>query len=482
MEYLLWLVAGVAYGFIIGVIPVAGAATGLVALYGILPWFLADPYALVVFTTAIVVACTIGDSFASVVMNIPGAAGSAATMVDGFPMARRGEAARALSAAITTSTVNGIIWGGLVFLFLPWYATVVLKVAIPEIMAFLILAFCCVVFVNNQYWFRGILALIAGVMLGLVGLDPNTNAPRMTLGWDYLRNGIQIAPVLAGFLAVPELVEALRSRWEPVALRADVIRQQIWQGMRDSWQHRWDGLRGGAIGAAIGVLPGIGGNVADWLAYGQTVAVNRNEKTAFGDGNVKGVIGAEGANNAQKATAYVPTVLFGIPAAPFEAIIMSLLMLVGLELGSPQLLTDMRFFHTLGASYFVALILTFVVALIFIQWAVRVMSVPAHWYFWPVMALLVWSSVQYTGQWQDYAVFALCCMAGMAFKWLKLSRAAVIIGFVLAERLEATSLQFLNLYSVWDIFTRPISGAIMLVALVAVVYGVFFNRSRINYV
>lgn len=482
IDYAFWLLAGTLYGFIIGIIPVAGAATGLVALYGFLDYFLADPYALVVFTTAIVVACTVGDSFASVTMNIPGAAGSAATMVDGFPLARKGQGARALSAAITTSSVNGAIWGILVFAFLPWYAGVVMNLAIPELFAFMILAFTCVCFVNSEYWFRGILALIMGIGLGLVGLDPNTNEARFTLGWDYLKSGIQIAPVLAGFLAVPELFEALRSRSESVKITTQDIWQQIRQGIRDSWQHRWDGLRGGAIGAFIGILPGIGGNVADWLAYGQTAAANKKETVPFGEGNIKGVVGAEGANNAQKATAYVPTVLFGIPAAPFEAIIMSLFMLVGLELGSPQLLTDMTFFRVIGSSYFLALILTFVLALVFIRYAIKIMHVPFQWYFWPVMALLVWSSVQYTGYWEDYAVFVLCCLGGFLFKYLKLSRAAVIIGFVLAERFEATSLQFTNLYQWLDLFTRPISGTIMVLALAALVYGIFFNKVRIKYV
>lgn len=482
MEYLFWLMAGTLYGFVIGVIPVAGAATGLVALYGFLPYFLGDPYTLVVFTTAIVVACAIGDSFASVVMNIPGAAGSAATMVDGFPLARQGQAARALSAAVTTSTANGIIWGVLVFAFLPFYSAVVLKLAIPEMLAFITLSFVCVCFVNSEYWFRGIVALAIGTFLGLVGLDPNTNAARWTLGWDYLKSGIQIAPVLAGFLAVPELLEAYRGKIETVRMETHTVWSQIRQGMRDSWQHRWDGLRGGAIGAFIGMLPGIGGNIADWLAYGQTVAANKKESVAFGDGNIKGVIGAEGANNAQKATAYIPTVLFGIPAAPFEAIIMSLFMLVGLELGSPQLLSDMSFFKFLGGSYFAAMIVTFAISLFFIRYAVRIMNVPFHYYFWPVLALLLWSSVQYTGYWEDYAVFVLCCAAGVAFKYLKLSRAAVIIGFVLADRLESTFLQYTNLYSWWDIFVRPISGAIIVTAVVALIYGIFFNKVKIKYV
>ena len=107
---ILFLLLGVAYGLLIGLIPAAGATTGLIAVYSFVGMFY-DPYMLVVFTTAVVVTSSIGDSFCGVVMNVPGAGGAAATMIDGFPMSRRGEAARALSAAISTSWVNGLILG-----------------------------------------------------------------------------------------------------------------------------------------------------------------------------------------------------------------------------------------------------------------------------------------------------------------------------------------------------------------------------------
>ena len=125
MEYIIFLILGCAFGFFIGLIPVAGATTGLISVYSFISYF-NDPYMLVVFTTAIVVTSSIGDSFCSIVMNIPGAGGAAATMIDGFPMSQRGEAARALSAAISTSWINGMIWGILVFLFLPYYSQIVL--------------------------------------------------------------------------------------------------------------------------------------------------------------------------------------------------------------------------------------------------------------------------------------------------------------------------------------------------------------------
>jgi TctA family transporter len=414
-------------------------------------------------------------------MNIPGASGSAATMVDGFPMAKRGEGARALSAAITTSTVNGLLWGVLVFAFLPFYGQAVLHIAIPEILALLILAMVCVVFVNSEYWFRGIIALGIGILVGLIGQN-ESGAERFTFGWYYLRDGVQIMPVLAGILAIPELLESYRVKIEFLKIKSRHIWGQIRQGFIDSWIHRWDGLRGGAVGGVFGMLPGVGGNIVDWLSYGQTVAFNKHEKIPFGTGNVKGVIGCEGANNAQKATAYVPTVLFGIPAAPFEAIIMSLFVMVGLELGTPSLLNDTKFFDVLFGSYLWALGLTFVIAMFFIRWATLITLIPFKYYFWILFALILWSCVQYTGYWEDYVMFAICCAAGIGMRYLKLSRAAFIIGFVLAHRIENSFIQYSSLYGLTDILTRPISGITILVTVCALVYGLFYHQGEVKYV
>ena len=123
------LMAGIVYGLIIGLIPAAGATTGLITLFGFIPYFVGDPYLGVIFCVAVVASSTTGDSFSGVLLGIPGANSAAATMVDGFPMAKNGEATRALSAAITSSTANGLFWGSLTFLFLPFYTQVVMYMA-----------------------------------------------------------------------------------------------------------------------------------------------------------------------------------------------------------------------------------------------------------------------------------------------------------------------------------------------------------------
>lgn len=481
LHYLPFVLAGTIYGFIFGLIPVAGAMTALLTLYGFVDFFRSDPYTLVVFTTAIVVSCSIGDLFSSIVMNIPGGSGSAATMVDGFPMSKNGEAARALGAAIVSSVSQGLLWGVLVFLFLPYYAPIVLSFGIPEMLCFIILAMTCVTFINSTYWFRGLLALAFGIFVGLIGQDPISGSEQFTGGWFYLANGIQITPVLAGFLAIPELLDALYMKAAHIPPPKNNMKQ-IWQGMTDAWRYRYDSIRGGVIGGVIGLLPGVGGSIVDWLSYGQTVALAKNDTIPFGSGNVRGVVGSEGGVMSQKATAYVPTVLFGVPGAPFEVIIIALFMMVGIEMGTVQILTDSIFFNALSYGYLIGLGLTFVLALVFIKYASNITRIPLVYYFVPILVVIIWSCVQYTGGWEDYAMIAICSSLGMIFKKFKLSRACVIIGFVLAARFDKILIQYASLYDWSAMFFRPISITLLMLAAMAIVYGIFFNKSKISYV
>jgi putative tricarboxylic transport membrane protein len=481
LHYLPWLLAGTIYGFIFGIVPIAGATTGLLTIYSFIDIFRADPYTLVVFTTSLVVSCSVGDLFSSIVMNIPGGAGSAATMVDGFPMSRRGETARALSAAIFSSCGQGLLWGILVFVFLPYYTPVVMWFGIPEMLCFILLALTCVAFINSQYWFRGILGVAFGTFLGLIGQNPTTGAEQFTGGWFYLADGIQMVPIMSGFLAIPELLDALYFESQQIPLVANTW-TQIKQGMQDTWQYRQDSIRGGIIGGIIGLLPGVGGAIVDWLAYGQTVALAKNDVTPFGEGNVRGVVGAEGAGMAQKATAYVPTVLFGIPAAPFEVMVMGLLMSVGLEMGSVNILTDQVFFHSLSYAYMGSLFLTFVLALAFIKYAGNINRIPVRYYVGPLLMIIIWSSVQYTGGWEDYVMLLACAMTGVLLRKFKVSRACVIIGFVLAPRLEKTYIQYVSLFDWLAVFTHATCLCLLCITLVTIIYGIFFNRAKINYI
>ena len=477
IEQILVLLAGTFYGLVIGIIPSAGATTGLVALFSFISYFNGDPYLGVIFIMAVVAASTTGDTFTGVLLGIPGANSAAATMVDGFPLAKQGLATYAITAAVTTSTVNGILWGTLTFALLPWYTQLIMILGIPELWAFTVLALATVGFVSTKHWGRSLVALAFGLYLGFIGVDPATNSDRFTMGWGYLADGIQLMPFVAGLFAIPELLDGLKQYTRTSVRETDHSKQTL-DGIRAVWNNKWDALRGGFIGAFIGLLPGLGGAMSDWMAYASTVAAHPNEK--FGNGNIKGVIGPEGSNNAQKATSMIPTVLFGIPGASFAAVVMALFMYLGIELGTPDLIYDDKFFSSLTYGFMWATVIVGVFCIVFTRYIALIAYVPYKYYFPLLLAFIVWSCVQYTGGWEDYAVLAIFSAIGIAAKKYKFSRPAMLIAFILASRVEALTIQITSLYSIETLITRPIFMTVMIAVVVTFIWGLL-RKNKLEY-
>jgi len=462
MTYLLALLAGTFYGLFIGLVPAAGATTGLVALFPFIIMLQSvDPYLSVVFIMAVVASSTTGDTFAAILLGIPGSNSSAATMVDGFPLAQQGKASYALSAAITTSTINGLLFGALTFLLLPYYKDFLLLPASQggigqsELFAFCILAFITVSFVSNKFWLRSLIALGVGIFLSLIGTDPITAAPRFTMGWEFLEGdggqGIPLIPLMAGIFAMPEMIIALQK--ESIFSKHHKVDdwQQVKDGFTISFKEWKLSLKGGAIGSVVGFLPGIGGTVSDWLAYGQTVATNPKEE--FGNGNIKGVIGPEGSNNAQKATSMIPTVLFGIPGAPFAAVIIGLFTAIGfdLSLDSENVLKDPLFFNAMSLGFLAATLLTGIICLFTIKYISRIVYVPYKYYFPIILSLIVWAT--YTSGFGTYGIenvvlLIVFTIVGYMAKVYEFSRPALMIGFILGYKIEELTIQTFQLFNI----------------------------------
>ena len=369
MEYALWILLGTLYGLLIGVIPIAGVTTALITVFSIAPVFLSDPYAGIIFLTSLTAACASADSYTSILTGIPGASTTAACVIDGYPMTRRGEAGRAMGIAIFDSTLNGVLYGILAFLLLPFYGKIILFFGIPEFAGFMLMSLACVGFVASKNPYKSVIALAIGLFIGMIGQEPSTGTYRLTFGWQYLGAGLQIIPLISGLFGIPELVYGFRERHNRPPLLNNYW-PQIRQGFRDCIKHWRDMMRGGFIGFVTGLLPGVGGAVGDFLAYGSTVA--RHPKEKFGNGNPLGLLGCEGANNAQKVSSMIPTVLFGIPAAPFAAIMMSLCLYFGIELGSPRLLDDTQFIWSLAAGFVGGTILVGLISLFFMKYIIKI--------------------------------------------------------------------------------------------------------------
>lgn len=474
MEYALWILLGTLYGLLIGVIPIAGVTTALITVFSIAPVFLSDPYAGIIFLTSITAACASADSYTSILTGIPGASTTAACVIDGYPMTRRGEAGRAMGIAIFDSTLNGVLYGVLAFLLLPFYGKIILFFGIPEFAGFMLMSLACVGFVASKNPYKSVIALVIGLFIGMIGQEPSTGTYRFTFGWQYLGAGLQIIPLISGLFGIPELIYGFRERHNRPPLLNNYW-PQIRQGVQDCIRNWRDMMRGGFIGFITGLLPGVGGAVGDFLAYGSTVA--RHPKEKFGNGNPLGLLGCEGANNAQKVSSMIPTVLFGIPAAPFAAIMMSLCLYFGIELGSPKLLDDNQFVWSLAAGFVGGTLLVGLISLFFMRYIIKILYVPYWIYAAVIISIIVWANLKYTGTMNDLIILLICCGLGLLLKYFDISRPAVLVTYVVAERLESYTKQTMLLYKLEDLITRPVLIVCVAVSIYLVIRCIR-NRDR----
>lgn len=332
---IMYLVVGVLLGLSVGVFPglggIAGLSLVLPFIYGM------DPVSGLSLMVGLVAVVPTSDTFASVLMGIPGSSASQATVLDGFPLAKKGEAARALSAAFSSSLFGGLLGATILTFFIVIARPIVLAFGLPEMLMITLLGLSMVAILAGRLPLKGVGAACLGLMLGTMGEAAAGGSLRMsTYSIPYMTDGMKLVIVGMGIFAVPEIVSLLR---QDRAIAKDAKLGAGWlQGVKDWWNNIWLSIRSAVIGVIVGVIPGLGGSVVDWIAYGQTVQTTK-DKSMFGRGEIRGVIGPESSNNAKEGGGLVPTLIFGIPGSGSMAIFIGGLLILGYDAG-PQLITN----------------------------------------------------------------------------------------------------------------------------------------------
>ena len=322
---LMYLLLGVTMGLAVGVFPGLGGIAGLSL---VLPFmFGLDPsYGLALMIGMVAVVPT-SDTFASVLMGIPGSSASQATVLDGFPMAKKGLAARALSAAFASSLFGGLVGAFFLTFFILVARPIVLEFKSPELLMVSVFGLSMVGILAGKVALKGMMAAGVGMLVATIGEGPFNGELRMaSYDFPYLADGLKLVIVGLGIFAVPEIVALLRKD-KAISERTSLGAGWL-AGVRDWWANKWLSMRCALIGVIVGVIPGLGGSVVDWIAYGHTVQTTR-DRSGFGKGDVRGVVGPESSNNAKEGGGLVPTLLFGIPGSGSMAIFIGALSLLG---------------------------------------------------------------------------------------------------------------------------------------------------------
>jgi putative tricarboxylic transport membrane protein len=330
------MVAGVISGILIGALPGLTAAMAIAVLLPLT--FTMEPLVALGMMAGIYNGVMYGSAIPAVLLRIPGTPAAIATVFDGYPMARKGQAGAALQIAVASSAVGGMASGLALMLLTPPLSLITLAFGPPEVFWVAVLGLTSVAMLVGDDPLKGLISMAIGLLLATVGIDQVTGHERFTFGSVHLYAGFHLVVVLIGLYALPPAIlmaeEAARRGLQAVLPNVEKPPQNIFSTFR--YWAVW--VRSSLIGIIVGIIPGAGGNVAAFLAYSETKR-NAKDPETFGKGNPAGIAAAESANNADNAASLIPALTFGIPGSVVAALILGGLLIHGLQPG-PQLFRD----------------------------------------------------------------------------------------------------------------------------------------------
>ncbi|MDA0376970.1 MAG: tripartite tricarboxylate transporter permease [Proteobacteria bacterium] len=471
--HFLYLLLGVVMGIFIGILPGLGGIVGFSILmpfiYGM------DPVSALAMLIGLIAVIPTSDTFASVLMGIPGSSASQATVLDGFQLAKQGQAARALSAAFSASLFGGLFGALVLTLIVVIAKPIILFFGSSELFMLGILGISMVGVLSGDSFVKGFLACGVGLLLGTMGSAPATGEWRLTFGSYYLFDGLKVVTIGLAAFAVPEICDLLRKNAK-IATKDEPLGKGWLQGLKDTIREKWIVLRCAGIGTMVGILPGLGGSVVDWIAYGHVVQTAR-DKSNFGKGDIRGVIAPESANNAKEGGGLVPTILFGIPGSGSMAVFLGGLTLLGIEPGPALIEEDLQFTYVMVWSLALANVIGAGMCFVMSSKVAKITTIP-YGILAPFMIMIIcFAAFQVTRSIYDlYTLIILgaFCTLMKSYNW---PRPALLIGFVLSDTLETYLYQAVQIYD-WNFLTRPGVITIFVITLISVFLGMRTKKEK----
>jgi TctA family transporter len=431
---LLFLGLGVLIGLALGVIPGLG---GLVGLSLLLPFtFKMDPYTALAFLMGLQAVVVTSDTIPAVLFGVPGTVGSAATILDGYPMARKGEAGRAFGAAFSSSVIGGLYGAMLLALSVPIIRPIILQITSPELLAICVFGLSLVAVLSGSTPLKGLAAACIGLMVATAGDDPQTGTLRWTFDSLYLYDGLPVVPLALGLFAIPEIADMVITRQSISGNASAGSRWAQWEGVKDVFRNKFLVLRCATIGSGLGAIPGIGASIIDWIAYGHAVRSTKDSGLTFGKGDVRGVIASESSNNAKEGGALLPTIAFGVPGSASMALILGAFLIHGLEPGPKMLTERLDITYTLVWSVAIANILGAGLCFLFANQLAKIALVRIGILAPVVLAVTYIGAYQGSNAWGDIYALLIFGFIGWVMKRLRWPRPPLILGFVLGALVE----------------------------------------------
>jgi TctA family transporter len=474
---LLALLLGVIVAMIGGAIP-GGSLPTLIILLGFA--YHIDP----VIGIAIVVGGAVtntADSVPAILLGVPGGATGQATILDGYPMSRRGEASRALAVSYLSSLAGGLI-GAIGFFFSIMAAREIIQLfGSPEFFMLAILGITMVAIVSSGAFLKGLVGASVALALTMIGFDNITGTLRYTFDIEYLWDGIPLVPVLVGLFALPEMFNLMLSgrsvsEQADAAIKRTDFKFKYLDAIKEVFQHRWLVFRTSMIGLVVGLMPGVGTVAAHWLAYTHAYQSEKGARETFGTGDVRGVIAPDAANNAIDGGQIVPTLAVGIPGSSHQAILLAFLVLMGFVPGPQMLDANLNITLLFGIGIVLANVIATGLAFYFTPWLARISFIRPGVLVPCIIVIVTLSAFRANMSVIDLAIMALFGVIGVFMKIYGWPRPPVIIAIVLGEQLNQYFWLSVNSFG-WSMFLRPQLLVILAICVAVVWFAVRVQRS-----
>lgn len=466
LQNLLYCFIGVLLGTLVGVLPGIGPLVTIAMLFPLTFHLPAVPA--LIMLAGIYYGAQYGGSTTSILVNLPGETASAVTCLDGYQMARQGRAGPALAVAALASFFAGCIGTLLIALAGPELGEWALKFGAAEYFSLMLMGLVASAVLTQGDTVKGFAMVVLGLLLGLAGTDVNSGMARYSFGVPALSDGIGFTVIAVGLFAVAEIVSNLDLREAREVFTRKIL--HLMPTGKDLKDSSWPTVRGTAVGAVFGVLPGTGPALSSFVAYMLEKKV-ASDPSRFGKGAIEGVAAPEAANNASAQTSFIPMLTLGIPTSATMALMLGAMTMQGIEPGPQAMIAKPELFWGLVASMWIGNLLLVILNLPLVGVWVRLLRVPYRWLFPSIIMFCALGNYSVNNNPVDVYLVALVGVLGYILVKIECEPAPLILGYVLGPLMEEYLRRAL-LISRGDptvFFTRPISLAFMIATLLILV-------------
>lgn len=471
----LLITAGTILGVIFGAMPGVSASMA-VALA--LPFAYAmNPVIAIAFLVSVYCASITGGGITAILFKIPGTPSSAPTTFDGYPMAQRGEAGKALGFSLVASAIGGLVAAFSMALVSPQLANIALEFGPSELFAVSFLGLSVLSCLDSDNILKTLISGLIGLLLACVGMDPMLGIARFTWGTSTLLSGIEMIPIMIGLFAVTEV---LKQTVKPKEIKnldektSDPTKMKtVLPTVKEIWETKATMLRSSILGTLVGILPGAGATIASFLSYAIEKKVSKHPEK-LGTGIADGIVASEAANNAATGGSMVPLLSLGIPGGNAAAIMMTALVIKGVQIGPLLVKTQPEYLASVFGSMLVTNIVMVIVAMGVAKVFAKILAIP-YTILGPVIVMLAtigaYALKNNTG---DILLMAGAGIIGYMFIKLGYNSAALVLGLVLGQMSESN---FRRAYTLSNgnlvtVFTKPITAVLMIACILMLVYPI----------